>query len=85
MPLYDFLCNTCGRTEEKLASIGSSPPTCCGVVMKRLYRGSVGIRDSKSLTGKRKELWINRMDDIHKAQEDRGERLRLPHPSEVVR
>jgi hypothetical protein len=27
--------------------------------------------------------WVDRMEDIHKAQEQRGERLRMIHPSEV--
>ena len=84
MPMYDYLCETCGKTEEKIALLGSPPPTCCDVIMKRLFKGSMGIRDSKSLTGKRNELWINRMDEIHKRQADRGERLRFVHPKEVL-
>lgn len=28
-------------------------------------------------------LWTGRMDDIHKAQSQRGERLRFVHPSEI--
>jgi hypothetical protein len=27
--------------------------------------------------------WIDKIDDIHKAQEQRGERLRFVHPREV--
>ena len=29
-------------------------------------------------------LWVDKMDDIHKEQEDRGERLRIVHPSEIL-
>jgi hypothetical protein len=29
------------------------------------------------------ELWLSRMDDIHKSQEQRGERLRYVHPKEI--
>jgi hypothetical protein len=29
------------------------------------------------------ELWLHRMDDIHKAQAQRGERLRFVHPREI--
>ena len=84
MPIYEFSCEECGNCQEVLAQMGDSPPTCCGVVMSRIYSGKVWIRDSHSLTGKRHELFIDRIDEIHKRQADRGERLRLPHPSEVL-
>lgn len=84
MPLYEYICEKCGNTKEVVAQMGDEPPTCCGVVMSRIYSGSVAIRDSRSLTGKRNELWIDRMDDIHKRQADKGERLRFVHPSEVL-
>lgn len=84
MPLYEYECQICGNRSEVLAQMGDMPPTCCGAVMRRIYQGSVAVRDSKSVTGKRNELWIDRIDDIHKRQADRGERLRLPHPSEVM-
>jgi len=58
-------------------------PACCGGVMTRRY-SAVVIRDSRSLTGKRHERFLDRIDEIHKRQADRGERLKLPHPSEVV-
>jgi len=29
------------------------------------------------------ELWLSRMDEVHKAQADRGERLRFVHPKEI--
>ena len=84
MPIYDFICEKCGKQSEVVTQMTGKPPECCGGVMNRLYDGSIGIRDSKSLTGKRRELWIERIDEIHKRQADRGERLRLPHPSEVL-
>ena len=84
MPVYEFECCNCGSRSEIIACIGDSPPECCGTAMIRTFSGSVAIRDSHSITGKRNELWINRLDDIHKRQADRGERLTLPHPSEVV-
>ena len=84
MPLYEYECQKCGSRPEVLAQMGDSPPVCCGAFMRRIYSGSVAIRDSHSLTGKRNELWIDRMDEIHKRQTDRGERLRFVHPSEVV-
>ena len=84
MPIYEFYCEKCGNRLEVLAQMGDSSPVCCGTVMSRTYSGSVAIRDSRSLTGKRNELFIDRMDEIHKAQADRGERLRFVHPSEVL-
>ena len=84
MPVYEYLCRVCGNRSEKIACIDDSPPECCGTAMSRTFSGSVAIRDSRSLTGKRNELWINRLDDIHKRQADKGERLRLPHPKEVL-
>ena len=82
-PLYDYVCNECGNVRECYLPMEHKPPECCGVLMRRLY-GAVAVRDSRSLTGKRNELWIDRMDDIHKAQEQRGERLRFVHPKEVL-
>ena len=83
MPIYDYVCEKCGKRREVVARMGDEPPSCCGVVMSRTY-GLVAIRDSRSLTGRRSENWIDRMDDIHKRQADKGERLRFVHPSEVV-
>jgi len=84
MPIYEFECQKCGNRREEIAQMGDSPPVCCGCVMMRTFSGSVAIRDSRSITGKRHELFLGRIDEIHKRQADRGERLRLPHPSEVL-
>ena len=83
MPVYDFVCEKCESQREVIAQMGEEPPTCCGALMRRTY-GSVAVRDSRSLTGKRNELWIDRMDEIHKRQADQGERLKFVHPSEVM-
>ena len=83
MPIYEFRCEKCGADLDVLAQMGDTPPNCCGAVMSRIF-GTVGIRDSRSITGKRNELWIDRMDEIHKRQADKGERLRVVHPSEVT-
>jgi len=82
MPIYEYLCESCERCKE-VGPSAESPPTCCGVIMRRTY-STVGIRDSKAITGKRRELWIDRMDEIHKRQADNGERLRFVHPREVM-
>ena len=81
-PIYEFACEKCGTHREILAPT-PEPPGCCGGVMTRKY-GAVAIRDSHSITGKRHERWIYRIDEIHKRQADKGERLRLPHPKEVL-
>ncbi len=82
MPIYEFACNRCGTRREIVAPTPETPE-CCGGVMTRKY-GPVAVRDSRSLTGKRHERFLDRIDEIHKRQADRGERLRLPHPSEVL-
>jgi len=47
--------------------------------MRRLYNmGNMLIKEKYP-------LWVDRMEDIHKAQEQRGERFRMIHPSEVLR
>jgi len=77
MPLYDYTCDECGVTKEVLM-YGGDPPACCGASMRRIY--SIG----NHITKWSPDLWVNRMDDIHKAQADRGERLRFVHPSEIL-
>ena len=82
-PIYEVVCERCGKGREIVAQINGELPECCGGVMTRKY-STVVIRDSRSLIGKRNERFIDRIDEIHKRQADRGERLRLPHPSEVL-
>ena len=78
MPLYDYHCNLCGKSREVLLPIGSDEkPACCGEVMTRKYSmDKVIIRMGYP-------AWVDRIEDIHKAQEQRGERLRMVHPREV--
>jgi len=35
MPLYDFVCGSCGKSLEVLQSFNDNPPTCCGNAMTR--------------------------------------------------
>lgn len=78
MPLFDFNCRRCGRAEEVFTPKMEVPePVCCGGVMTRLYSAD----RMKIKMGY--PMWVDRIDDIHKAQADRGEKLRLPHPKEV--
>jgi len=77
MPLYDFACDKCGKTEERFLPIDHETPVCCNSIMRRVYSvGDIFIKWSPP-------LWVGRMDDIHKAQEQRGERFRFVHPSEI--
>ena len=77
MPLYDYQCLKCGQSNEVLSRIGAPVPLCCGGFMTRLYTiDKVVIKWSPP-------GWVDRIFEIHKAQADRGERLRLPHPKEV--
>ena len=77
MPLYDFTCDNCGKSIEVLLPIQHNIPACCGSLMRRVYAGRVLIKEKYP-------LWVDRMEDIHKAQEQREERLRFVHPSEVL-
>jgi len=77
MPLYDFECGQCGAVSERFIPIDSEPPKCCGKPMAhKLGGGKVVIKSGPP-------LWVDRMDDIHKAQTDRGEKLRFVHPKEI--
>ncbi len=75
MPLYDFVCPKCDHKLEVIARMDDKAPTCCGEVMNRLY-GNVFIKIKYP-------LWVDRISEIHKAQESRGERLRMVFPREV--
>jgi len=77
MPLYDYKCETCLTVKEVLAS-NNIPPTCCERPMRRIF--SI----DKQVVKMKYPRWVDRMEDIHKAQEQRGERLRMVHPSEVM-
>jgi len=80
MPLYDFTCDKCGKTEEVFRWPGSlTPPKCCDTPMRRIY--TINHFTEKYSP----PLWVGRMEDIHKAQEQRGERLRMVHPQEVIK
>ena len=77
MPLYVYSCPRCGQSKELLLQMEHSAPYCCGGVMNREY----SIDALKIVSGP--PLWTYRMDEIHKAQADRGERLRFVHPKEI--
>ena len=80
MALYDFVCTTCGELiEDCFIWNGTSYPRCCNRPMTIKYSAD------KLIVKEGMELYIGRMEEIHKAQEQRGERLRQIHPSEVVR
>ncbi len=76
-PIYDFKCDKCGNVTETLVQCPGTTPSCCGVAMTRQY--TIGYMVDKYAPA----LWVHRMDDIHKAQADRGERFRMIHPKEV--
>ncbi len=52
-------------------------PVCCDEGMERVYEMRVfKIKDGEP-------LWLKRMDEVHKSQAERGERLRFVHPREI--
>jgi putative FmdB family regulatory protein len=79
LPLYDFVCPECGCKEEVVVSCGSVVK-CekCHNPMERLF-------PTPALVKEKYPLWVDRIDEIHKRQADKGERLRYVHPREVIR
>lgn len=78
MPLYEYECH-CGKCVEVLNTYEGVSPVCqnCGSEMDRIISAPARIKILN------KAGWINRINEIHKRQADKGERLRLPHPKEV--
>ena len=77
MPIYDFACSGCGKlVEAYVKTMFDDGPKCCGGVMTRQFSSGQVIKSGYP-------LWVDRMDDIHKAQQQRGERLRMVHPKEI--
>ena len=78
MPVFDFVCPTCGRVEEfYLKSSSSAPPECCGNTMQRKW----SINNYVVKMGY--PGWIDKIDDIQRRETDNGGRFRMPHPKEV--
>jgi putative FmdB family regulatory protein len=77
MPLFDYICPKCGKSSERFLPMNHDKPVCCGEVMTRQYTTEF-MKVKMKYPG-----WIDKIDDIHKAQEQRGERLRFVHPREV--
>ncbi|KKN11726.1 hypothetical protein LCGC14_1023540 [marine sediment metagenome] len=47
MPIYEFVCEKCGSTLEKIQEIGSQPPVHCGVgmIMRRSRPAMVKMKN----------------------------------------
>lgn len=78
MPLYDYRCKHCGNQRELWGQMDHPTPVCCDEGMERVYAHRV----FKIKQGT--ELWIERMEDIGKAENDRGKRRSFVHPSRVM-
>jgi predicted nucleic acid-binding Zn ribbon protein len=80
MPVYDFVCGNCGKVmPDTFVWPGQVFPECCNKPMlRKMNPANVVVKQGG-------ELYISRMEDIHKAQAQKGERLRMIHPKEVVR
>lgn len=78
MPLFDMRCGKCGKLAERFVQQGQPMPECCGAVMGRVW----SLHNLKVKMGT--ELYIQRMEDIGKAENDRGERRKFVHPSRVM-
>jgi len=78
MPIYDFGCDECGKVDERFVWSAGDAPMCCGVDMFRLY--TIGWHIDKYSA----PLWVHRMDDIQRRENQDGSRTRLVHPREVM-
>jgi hypothetical protein len=75
-PLFDWKCEICGNVTERWVPASGTPFICCGKPAEKLFPSSFLIKTGYP-------IWIDRMDDIHKAQADKGQKLRYVHPKEI--
>ena len=78
MPLFDLKCRECGVIEEHYVSSPDKVIYCrCGGIMDRLFSGSFLLK-------MKYPLWVDRLDEHQKRQEERGEKITVPHPSKII-
>jgi len=79
MPLFDLECKKCGVIEEHYVSSPDKVIKCnvCGGDMDKLFSGSFLIREKYP-------LWVDKLDDHQKWEEERGETITVPHPSQIL-
>ena len=79
MPLFDLECRECGIIEERyVSSPDAQVMKCkCGGIMDKLFSGKILVKIKHP-------LWVDRLDDHQKRQEERGETITVPHPSKVL-
>jgi desulfoferrodoxin-like iron-binding protein len=74
LPVFDYRCEFCGKVKEVLIPQGDDH--CCGQPMTRLFTGHTVVKMGSP-------MWIDRLEDIGKKQNDRGERRKFVHPSQL--
>jgi len=74
MPISDYRCEVCKKVKEVLTP--QSEARCCGQPMTRLYTGHAVIKMGYP-------MWLDRLEDKHKAQNDKGKRRTFIHPSQL--
>jgi hypothetical protein len=77
MPLYDYSCDVCKLTEERFLPMEHKSPVHCSRNMRRLYTVDHYTIDMGY------PAFVDRIEEIHKAQSDRGEKRQFVHPSTV--
>ncbi len=77
MPIYGYTCDSCQTEQDIYAPMAHTAPSCCGIPMRKQFGGRYLVKMGYP-------LFVDRMEDIHKEQQNRGERLRMIHPSEVL-
>jgi hypothetical protein len=77
MPVFDFVCPTCGKVIEVFRHSYKDAPSCCDALMSRKW-------DMDSLVIKMGYPgWVDRLEDVGKRQNDRGQRRTYVHPSVI--
>ena len=77
MPTYEYECEKCGRFEMLAYDIKDKLCPQCGTLAKRKL-------SSFTFKFKGYPKFIDRIDDYHKRQVDKGEIPTMPHPQEVL-
>ncbi len=77
-PVFNLKCKECGEVKEYIILNGKEPSCekCGSTNLERLF---------STFTFRMKyPMWVDKVDDYQKRQEDRGIEPTLPHPSEVL-
>ena len=78
MPIWDCKCEECGAVNEYFYRNPTNQKKCCRCGSEHLKKlmGSLSFKMGYP-------LWVDRIDEVQRRQEDKGITPDLPHPREV--